>query len=184
MPDAMSAAFAKLRRATGGLRHVVEGTSYGTPGAEGRQEDARPPQGGGDCGAVLRAEDKALLIEPAPEIYFETEHYRGWPVVLTKIDAISDAELRHWLEATGDREDDKGAGIVRDLPLGRREKIVEPGSERHDEAYGSNLQAPLYIRTVFNASSLVLKLTESLYMPRSFGLNRDPLSWVDLTFVR
>ena len=37
-------------------------------------------------------------MEAAPEIYFETDHYAGWPAVLARAAAISDAELVHRIE--------------------------------------------------------------------------------------
>lgn len=64
-------------------------------------------------------EDKALLIEAAPEIYFDTPHYQGWALVLVRMPAISAGELRHrmmaaWrLQATGPmlrRFDEQQAG--------------------------------------------------------------------------
>lgn len=38
-------------------------------------------------------EEKQLLIEAAPDIYFETDHYRGWPSVLVRIRLISEEGL-------------------------------------------------------------------------------------------
>ena len=38
-------------------------------------------------------EEKELLIAAAPEIYFETDHYKGWPAILVRIHAIATAEL-------------------------------------------------------------------------------------------
>jgi hypothetical protein len=43
-------------------------------------------------------EQKALLMDIWPEIYFETEHYVGHPVVLVHLDAIGDEELALRLE--------------------------------------------------------------------------------------
>jgi hypothetical protein len=42
-------------------------------------------------------EDKELLFEAASDIYFETDHYRGWPALLVRIRDISDEELAHRL---------------------------------------------------------------------------------------
>jgi hypothetical protein len=42
-------------------------------------------------------EEKELLKEAAPEIYWETDHYKGWPGILIRLAAISEAELRHRL---------------------------------------------------------------------------------------
>ena len=38
-------------------------------------------------------ERKELLIEAAPEIYGDDDHYRGWPAVLVRLDAIEADEL-------------------------------------------------------------------------------------------
>jgi hypothetical protein len=38
-------------------------------------------------------EEKEMLIEAAPEIYFDDDHYRGFPGVLVRLAAIEEAEL-------------------------------------------------------------------------------------------
>jgi hypothetical protein len=38
-------------------------------------------------------ERKELLIEAAPDIYFDDDHYRGYPAVLVRLDAVEEAEL-------------------------------------------------------------------------------------------
>ncbi len=38
-------------------------------------------------------ERKELLLEAAPEIYFDDAHYRGYPAVLVRLAAIDEAEL-------------------------------------------------------------------------------------------
>ena len=43
-------------------------------------------------------EEKEMLMEAAPDIYFETDHYRGWPAILVRIHEIDPDELRHRLE--------------------------------------------------------------------------------------
>jgi hypothetical protein len=47
---------------------------------------------------MCELEEKAALMETAPEIYFETDHYKGWPAMLARLDALSDRELIHRLE--------------------------------------------------------------------------------------
>ena len=42
-------------------------------------------------------ERKELLIEAAPEIYFDDSHYRGFPAVLVRLDAVDEAELAAFL---------------------------------------------------------------------------------------
>lgn len=39
-------------------------------------------------------EEKEMLIEAAPDIYFDDDHYRGFPGVLVRLAAIGEAELR------------------------------------------------------------------------------------------
>ena len=38
-------------------------------------------------------EKKEMLIEAAPEIYFDDDHYRGFPAVLVRLAAIDEADL-------------------------------------------------------------------------------------------
>jgi hypothetical protein len=38
-------------------------------------------------------ERKEFLIEAAPEIYFEDDHYRGYPAVLVRLDIVGEDEL-------------------------------------------------------------------------------------------
>ena len=81
----------RLVKATG-LPEVAEGTHYGTPslGVAGKQF------AGWRNGAVslrIPMEQKEFLLEIAPEIYFETDHYKGWPWLLVRLDVIADDEL-------------------------------------------------------------------------------------------
>lgn len=41
---------------------------------------------------------KDVLIEAEPDKYFETPHYAGWPVMLIRLDAVADDELKTRLE--------------------------------------------------------------------------------------
>jgi hypothetical protein len=43
-------------------------------------------------------ERKEMLIEAAPEVYFDDDHYRGYPAVLTRLAAIEEAELTTMLQ--------------------------------------------------------------------------------------
>lgn len=76
---------------------VAESTSYGTPSLKigkkllSRVKDART------LVVMCPLEEKAALMEAASDIYYETDHYKGWPAILVRVDAISDAELVHRL---------------------------------------------------------------------------------------
>jgi hypothetical protein len=41
---------------------------------------------------------KALLIEAAPDRFFDDDHYRGFPAVLVRLGAVDEAELAALLE--------------------------------------------------------------------------------------
>jgi hypothetical protein len=42
---------------------------------------------------------KELLIEAAPEVFFDEDHYRGFPAVLTRLAAVDETELAALIEA-------------------------------------------------------------------------------------
>jgi hypothetical protein len=95
--DAFAPAVERLRKAAGFLPGVAESTSYGTPSLKigkkllSRVKDAQT------LVVMCPLEEKPALMEAAPDIYFETDHYKGWPAILVRVDAISDAELLHRL---------------------------------------------------------------------------------------
>ena len=45
-----------------------------------------------------RLEKKELLLEAAPDIYFDDDHYRGYPAVLVRLEAVEAAELSALLQ--------------------------------------------------------------------------------------
>lgn len=85
---------AKAAKATK-LPGLEEGTSYGTPSLKVQGKfllRVREP----DVIAIMCSlEEKAFLIETVPAIYFETDHYKGWPAVLIRLSKIKDDELAH-----------------------------------------------------------------------------------------
>ena len=99
MPGSMAASFKRVAAiaAKAKLPGLAESVSYGTPSLKvagkflARMKDADT--------LVLRCplEEKELLMESAPGIYFETEHYKGWPAVLIRLGKIDAGELRHRL---------------------------------------------------------------------------------------
>jgi hypothetical protein len=94
----LGTAFARLRAAAAHLPEVEESTWYGTPalkvGGKGfaRLKDA-------ETLVVLCAlDEKEMLMAADPEVFFETDHYKGWPAVLVRLKAINASQLRHRLE--------------------------------------------------------------------------------------
>ena len=79
------------------LPAVELSTSYGQPalkvgdkGFTGYRSEAVIP-------FRLPREQKEFLLEVAPEIYFETEHYKGSQWLLVRMEVIADDELRQRL---------------------------------------------------------------------------------------
>jgi len=75
------------------LPEISEGTSYGTPALLVKGKSFIRLKDPGTLVLLCPLEQKELLIEMAPHIYFETDHYKGWAAVLIRLAAISDAEL-------------------------------------------------------------------------------------------
>jgi hypothetical protein len=80
------------------LPGVEAGTSYGTPALRVggklflRMKDA-------DTIVLLGpTEEKEMLLAAEPAIYFETDHYKGWPAWFARLAKLSDAELKHRIE--------------------------------------------------------------------------------------
>lgn len=85
------------------MPEVEESTSYGTPALKVRGKLLARLKDDETLVLMTSAEDKAFLLQAAPDIYFETDHYKGWAPVLVRLAAISDEELagrlrRIWLE--------------------------------------------------------------------------------------
>ncbi len=75
-----------------------ESTSYGTPSLKVkgkflcRLKDAET--------LVIRMEldEKEHRMAAEPDLFFETDHYKGWPAVLVRLDRLDPDRLRHLLE--------------------------------------------------------------------------------------
>ena len=46
---------------------------------------------------MVALDEKEMLLEAAPDLYYETDHYKGWPAMLLRVRAIADDELAHRL---------------------------------------------------------------------------------------
>ncbi|MGV8955478.1 MAG: MmcQ/YjbR family DNA-binding protein [Cypionkella sp.] len=93
-------AFARIEAlaASRALPGVERGTSYGTPALRVRTKSFVRLKDAETLVLLCPTEQKTLLMEISPEIYFETDHYIGWPAVLIHLSAISDEELSLRLE--------------------------------------------------------------------------------------
>ncbi len=92
--------FARVVKAAAHLPGIEEATSYGTPALKVKGKLLCRMKEEMDDVLVLRCEieEKALLMAAAPDIYFETGHYKGYPALLVRLRKISAKELKHRLE--------------------------------------------------------------------------------------
>lgn len=104
--DPYRAAFDKTRRASDSLPEVTEGTSYGTPALKVGKKTLCRIKDADTLVVMVPLEEKEFLMEVAPQFYFETDHYRGWPAMLVRIHDIPLDDLRvrldraWWMMAT------------------------------------------------------------------------------------
>ena len=97
MPDdPMEKAFARVAALAeaAGLPEVSRSTSYGTPSLKVRDKSFVRMKDAQTLVLLCPLEQKDLLMEIDPAIYFQTDHYVGWPAVLIRLPAIGDEELR------------------------------------------------------------------------------------------
>lgn len=81
-----------------GLPEVTRSTNNRTPALKVRDKSFVRLKDAGTLVLLCPSEQKTLLMEISPEIYFETDHYVGHPAVLIRLDAIGDEELSLRLE--------------------------------------------------------------------------------------
>lgn len=53
---------------------------------------------GGTLAIRVDRDEKPMMLEARPDLYFETLHYTGYPAVLVHLDAIDENELRERIE--------------------------------------------------------------------------------------
>lgn len=80
------------------LAEIDLSTSYGTPALKVRGSTFVRLLDAETMVLHCPLEQKILLMEISPDIYFETDHYIGHEVVLVRLGAISDEELALRLE--------------------------------------------------------------------------------------
>lgn len=81
-----------------GLPGVVEAPSYGTPGLKVKGKFLARLREPDVLVVVCPLDEKEFLIEADPEIFFETEHYKGWPAVLVRLSRIERKSLALLIE--------------------------------------------------------------------------------------
>jgi hypothetical protein len=89
---------ARAMKAAAHLPGIEAGTSYGTPAVKVRGKLLTRAKDGETLVLMCPLPEKEMLMEAAPHIYYETDHYKGWPAVLMCMAAIADDELSHRIE--------------------------------------------------------------------------------------
>lgn len=90
--------FARVRAAASHLPEVEVSTSYGTSALKVRGKLVARMKDDVTLVVMCPIEEKEMLMGVDPKVYFETDHYKGWPAVLVRLGKISTPKLRHRLE--------------------------------------------------------------------------------------
>ena len=70
------------------LPGLQESTGFGRPSLQVRGRWIMGSKDGEALVVFCPLEEKEVLLEAAPEIYFETDHYKGYPAILVRPDKI------------------------------------------------------------------------------------------------
>ena len=76
-----------------GLAEVKLSTHHGDPSLKVRDKAFVTVKEAGTMVLHCPLEMKEVLMEMAPEIYYQTEHFKGWPGLLVRLEVIGDEEL-------------------------------------------------------------------------------------------
>lgn len=112
LPGDLSPAFERLRQAAENLPGIEAGLSYGTPALRVGKKLVCRVKDPDTVVVMVDLEEKEMLMAAAPEVFFETDHYKGWPALLVRVHEISPEELAHRLQRAWQRAAPKK--LVRD----------------------------------------------------------------------
>ncbi|WP_267549905.1 MmcQ/YjbR family DNA-binding protein [Rhizobium rhizogenes] len=95
----MDAIFERLQQlaAQANLPCAEHGTHYGLPALKVGGKAFVTVKNNETIVLAIPIDRKEQLMEMAPEIYFQTDHYIGWPSLPLRITAIGDEELQQRL---------------------------------------------------------------------------------------
>ena len=98
MSEPFAFAFGRLKRAAAGLPEVEETTWYGTPALAVRGKGFCRVKDADTVVVMVSLDEKEMLLQAAPDVYFETDHYKGWPAMLVRVRIITVKDLSHRLK--------------------------------------------------------------------------------------
>lgn len=90
---------ATVRRLALALPGAEEGSSYGTPAWKVKGKlFARLHQNGEDVVLKVDFDERDFLMEAKPKVFHITDHYTDYEMVLVRLSAVSEAQLRERIE--------------------------------------------------------------------------------------
>src|SRR5579872_2733694 len=103
MPPALTRGYDRFLRIALSLPGAETSTSYGTPSVKVKGKLLSRWRTEAEGAVAIRCDflDRQILLLAQPEVYFLTDHYRDYPMVLMRIDkasreAMTDALERAW----------------------------------------------------------------------------------------
>lgn len=93
-----------------GLPGVVLESYYGSPAPKvNGRAILSPSREPGSFAVMTTREEKTLLIDTDPDVFWESDHYRGWPAVLVRYgagsrDRIETCIRRAWWDRLGKQQ--------------------------------------------------------------------------------
>ena len=95
--------FDELRKIALGWPEVEDGTSYGTPALKVRKKMLARLKEDGDSLVMpgVPRDEREMLVESQPKIFYFTDHYRDYPMVLIRLSKakrtnVEPLLLRRW----------------------------------------------------------------------------------------
>jgi hypothetical protein len=111
--------FDDIRKLALAWPEVEDGTSYGTAALKVRKKLLARLKEDGDSLVVLGVplDERDMLVESQPKLFYFTDHYRDYPIVLVRLSKAKQASLepllrRRWRELAS-------KAAVRDFDAGR-----------------------------------------------------------------
>ena len=111
--------------AMGALRTGIEtGASYGRPALKVRGKAIAVAGREPDHFVLMVPLDEVdLLVETEPQVFFQTDHYRGWPAILVRYETADPARIAMLLERAWMRRASKAQRTAR---AERRDQAIRP----------------------------------------------------------
>lgn len=91
--------FGEVCEAAKRLPGVEEGLCYGTPGLRVKGKFLLRLKEDGESVAIkVPMDDRDLLLQADPEVFYITDHYRGYPAILFRLSQINPDQLADLLD--------------------------------------------------------------------------------------